>query len=110
MKKLCQEKQIKYGEEEIIWYLQREEKQIFYSLKISENSYLVDNIKIKQYSKETIFLLDPEEQGIQLIKQLNWQQAQTPVNKISELSPSLRKEIESCILYGRIVIIEIDPT
>lgn len=55
-------------------------------------------------------MLDPEEQGIKLMKMLNWQYFQSPIDKISEYSPNLVRSIESAILYGRIVFIEVDAS
>ena len=68
----------------------------------------MDNIKISEGSRKVILLIDPEEQGVKLMKKLSWQNLQAPIDKISEYSPSLVKSIESAILYGRIVFIEVD--
>ena len=93
IKKLCSERNIKFNESGTAWNLSREEKQMFYTLQISDNNFLIDNIKIIEQSKKTILFLDPEEEGIKLIKKINWQHLQTPVDKVSELSPTLRKDI-----------------
>lgn len=39
-----------------------------------------------------------------------WQKIQAPIDKISEYSPNLTKCIESAILYGRIVFVEVDAS
>jgi len=70
---------------------------------------MIDNIKVSEFCNKVSLLVDPEDQGLKLMKQLNWQQNQTPIDKISELSPNMLKYIESGVLYGRIVFVEIDP-
>lgn len=96
--KLCKEKNIFCSVSgnrscEIPWYLSQEEKQIYQSLQIHENELMIDNIKVSEFCSKVSLLVDPEDQGLKLMKQLNWQQNQTPIDKISELSPNMLKYI-----------------
>ena len=55
---------------------------------------MVDNLKIIQNSPmHSYLLLDPEEQGVNYIKKLNWQQLQIPIDKVSENSPKIIKTL-----------------
>ena len=78
---------------EIPWFISREDQQAFQSFQIHQNEFLIDNIKISSGTNKVILLIDPEEQGVKLMKKLSWQNLHAPIDKISEFSSSLVKSI-----------------
>jgi hypothetical protein len=68
IKKLLDQKGIAYNSENIFWYIEKDEEIVLKEMGIYYNDYILDNLKIIEKSQQTVFIVDPEEEGFKYLK------------------------------------------
>ena len=96
---------IAYDKDGIYWLMEKDEEIVLKEMGIYYNEYILNNLKVIEKTNKTVFIVDPEEEGLKYLKLRYKQKGVMFMQRVSITHSSFRRTLERAISDGSCLFI-----